>query len=162
LVARLRPKFFLIENVPGLLRGHHRWALETIRRRSAAAGYHLAPPVLLNARDFGVPQNRQRVFLLGRRREIQLPQSWPPAPTHFAPDSPEVALRGSYSTDRFPRRTRTTATCVPGRRWPRFLLAPPETVVAGMSRVGRLPATNLIMGIATSMAASTVRSPAPR
>jgi len=94
LVEQMRPKYFLIENVPGLLRPGHRWVLNTIRRRGAAAGFIIEGPAALNARDFGVPQNRQRVFLLGRRRGIPLPENWPPKPTHFSPTSAEVVVRG--------------------------------------------------------------------
>lgn len=95
MVEEMRPRFFLIENVPGLLRPGHRWVLSTIRRRSKAAGFEIAPPAILNARDFGVPQNRQRVFLLGRRQGVPMPENWPPLPSHFAPDSHEVTVRGS-------------------------------------------------------------------
>jgi len=94
LVEQMRPKFFLIENVPGLLRESHRWVLETIRQRATKAGFIVEHPIVLNARDFGIPQNRQRVFILARRKGISLPEKWPPAPTHFAPDSKEVLVCG--------------------------------------------------------------------
>jgi DNA (cytosine-5)-methyltransferase 1 len=94
LVEHMRPKFFLIENVPGLLREGHKWVLATIRRRAARAGYIIEAPALLNARDYGVPQNRQRVFLLARRREVPQLAEWPPRPTHHHPESPEVVFGG--------------------------------------------------------------------
>jgi len=39
----------------------------------------------LNAKDYGVPQNRKRVFILGIRKDLNLEINWPPKPTRFAP-----------------------------------------------------------------------------
>jgi len=87
-VRGLRPLFFLVENVPGLLWPRHRPFLDAFHGLADKAGYLLLKPVLLNARDFGVPQNRRRVFILGfdARRLVEAP-AWPPAATHGAPDN---------------------------------------------------------------------------
>ncbi|WAJ28508.1 DNA cytosine methyltransferase [Antarcticirhabdus aurantiaca] len=79
-VAALRPRIFLVENVPGMLWPRHRWFLEEFYRLTEESGYHLPMPFSLNARDYGVPQNRRRVFLLGTDR-TQDPVAWPPEPT---------------------------------------------------------------------------------
>lgn len=65
-VESRRPRFFVLENVKRLLtmeRGSH---FATILASLAAAGYHVEWR-LLNAAHFGLPQNRQRVFLVGSR-----------------------------------------------------------------------------------------------
>lgn len=87
-VRALRPLFFLVENVPGLLWPRHKSFVEAFYALAKSAEYEVLKPVVLNAKDYGVPQNRRRVFLLGydRRRLSAAPQ-WPPAPTHGKPDN---------------------------------------------------------------------------
>ena len=59
-----RPRAFLLENVKGLAYKVHRDALETIMQRAERLGYHAAWGVL-NAANFGVPQIRERCFVIG-------------------------------------------------------------------------------------------------
>jgi DNA (cytosine-5)-methyltransferase 1 len=84
-VRVLRPMFFLVENVPGLLWPRHKSFLDAFYQLADAADYEVMDPVILNAKDFGVPQSRRRVFILGmdRRRQAAMPV-WPPAATHVA------------------------------------------------------------------------------
>ncbi len=86
LVAELRPKYFVFENVKGLTIGEHRRFLDEIIAAFRAKSYTVeAEYRVLNAADFGVPQDRRRLFLLGSRRGHPLPRY--PAPTHFrSPD----------------------------------------------------------------------------
>lgn len=88
-VRVLRPMFFVVENVPGLLWQRHKSFLDAFYQLAESANYEVAPPVVLNAADFGVPQNRRRVFILGmdRRWKAMMP-AWPPKPTHIAEASP--------------------------------------------------------------------------
>ncbi len=87
-VRVLRPAFFLVENVPGLLWPRHRPFLKAFYDLAASADYELLEPKLLNARDYGVPQNRRRVFLLGYdRRKLAAAPAWPPEPSHRAPSA---------------------------------------------------------------------------
>jgi DNA (cytosine-5)-methyltransferase 1 len=87
-VRVLRPSFFLVENVPGLLWPKHKKFLKAFYDLAERADYGLVEPKVINARDFGVPQNRRRVFLLGfDRRRLSKPPAWPPKPTHVSPDS---------------------------------------------------------------------------
>lgn len=81
-VHSLRPKVFLMENVPGLLWSRHKTFLNAFYKLGKEAGYTLYSPVVLDARDYGVPQRRKRVFVLGIRNDIDLSISWPPQPTH--------------------------------------------------------------------------------
>ncbi len=86
-IAAIRPRVFLLENVPGLMQPKHASYLQSFLRIADEHDYDIVGPLLLNARDFGVPQNRKRVFILGcdRIRAINVP-NWPPAPTHHGPD----------------------------------------------------------------------------
>ncbi len=82
-VKQLLPRAFLMENVPGMLWPRHARHLASIRAQAAEAGYHLFGPVVIDARDFGVPQRRKRVILLGVRHAIRTDGFvWPPEPTH--------------------------------------------------------------------------------
>ncbi len=66
-----QPKFFLAENVSGMLLPRHEQALENIKSMfsNAGLGYKLSFK-LLNASDFGVPQDRKRVFFIGIREDL--------------------------------------------------------------------------------------------
>lgn len=64
----VRPKFFLAENVSGILFDRHRDAVEAIKAEFENLGYRLAIKQL-RASDFGVPQDRDRVFFVGLHRD---------------------------------------------------------------------------------------------
>lgn len=81
----LRPKVFLMENVPGILWGRHKEFVESFYKAAAKSGYTALQPVVLDARDYGLPQRRKRVFILGIRSDITLALEWPPKPTHRDP-----------------------------------------------------------------------------
>lgn len=59
-----KPLAFIVENVNGMAYGESRALLDNQLRRYRSAGYRVKWAVL-NAKDFGVPQNRRRVFLVG-------------------------------------------------------------------------------------------------
>lgn len=74
LVLDLRPAYFVFENVRGLTIGQHREFLEEIISAFRKANYEiLLPYQVLNAADFGVPQDRRRLFLIGARSGNRLP-----------------------------------------------------------------------------------------
>jgi len=62
----LRPTMFLLENVPGLQRGSRASYLETWLDHMREQGYSVTSAVL-HAPDYGVPQKRQRLFIVGSR-----------------------------------------------------------------------------------------------
>ncbi len=66
-----QPKFFLAENVSGMLISKHSEALEGIKElfRNAGVGYELSFQ-MLNASDYNVPQDRKRVFFIGIRKDL--------------------------------------------------------------------------------------------
>lgn len=69
LVQELKPKYFVFENVKGLTLGTHKKFLQELIDALHDAGYDvLLPYKVLNAADFGVPQDRRRLFLIGTRR----------------------------------------------------------------------------------------------
>ena len=73
-VLELQPKYFVFENVKGLTVGKHRRFLQEIIEAFQAAGYDVeAAYRVLNAADYGVPQDRRRLFLMGARKGLALP-----------------------------------------------------------------------------------------
>lgn len=87
-VRALRPKFFLVENVPGMLWPRHRSYVERFYCLAAENDYALPGPYILNARSYGVPQSRRRAFLFGTDRQQTVRCSWPPPASHDDPDAP--------------------------------------------------------------------------
>lgn len=73
-IEEKNPLFFLAENVSGILHTKHRGALETIINKFKNAGkygYRVSVE-LLNAYDYGVPQDRKRVFFVGYRNDLKM------------------------------------------------------------------------------------------
>lgn len=66
LILEVLPRFFLLENVPGLGGRRGRAVLDRFRARMAANGYATEQQTL-DAQNFGVPQRRRRVILIGSR-----------------------------------------------------------------------------------------------
>jgi len=64
-----QPKFFLVENVVGILHDKHTNAFNNFLTQFENAGYNVAWK-LLDAHDFNVPQNRLRVFIIGYRKDL--------------------------------------------------------------------------------------------
>jgi len=80
-VKVLKPKIFVIENVPGIItqkndKGNK--IIEIIRKQSNKMDYHITI-WRLNALNYGVPQNRERVFIIGAKDHSDIPI---PKPTH--------------------------------------------------------------------------------
>ena len=73
-----KPKIFLFENVPGILSAGNGRRLNTIFNHFRESGYtiHHSSNFLLNATNFGVAQNRNRVILVGVRKDIKLKPSF--------------------------------------------------------------------------------------
>jgi DNA (cytosine-5)-methyltransferase 1 len=74
LVNELDATYFVFENVRGLTIGRHRRFLDELIDEFNKIGYEICQPwSVLNAVDFGVPQKRQRLFLLGANKGFSLP-----------------------------------------------------------------------------------------
>lgn len=78
-VVELNSRYFLMENVSGLTVGKHRQLLDEVIELFERSGYHIVRPVrVLQAADYGTPQSRKRLILLGARADVPLP-SYPAA-----------------------------------------------------------------------------------
>ena len=84
IVAKKRPKMFIAENVQGILTANKGEAVKKIAADFADAGYAVRTH-LVNFSDYGVAQNRKRVFFVGVRRDIdrafEIPR--PTTPDHI-------------------------------------------------------------------------------
>ena len=79
LVIEMQPRYFVMENVAGLTVGAHRQLLDEVVEMMNEAGYNMVLPYrVLQAADFGSPQSRRRLILLGSRADVPLP-SYPEA-----------------------------------------------------------------------------------
>lgn len=97
IVEELKPKYFVFENVRGLTIGDHRRFLYEVIEEFKARGYSVLEPYrVLNALWFGVPQDRQRLFLLGARKGLPLPVY--PQPSHRPNDDAVADLQGLRKT----------------------------------------------------------------
>jgi DNA (cytosine-5)-methyltransferase 1 len=65
IVLKLKPKFFVMENVPGILTMKGGETYNDIVKAFTEIGYTMSAPLKLKAENFGVPQKRRRVFLIG-------------------------------------------------------------------------------------------------
>ena len=65
-----KPKYILLENVKGFLFQKHEKTRLKIRYSLETLGYHVYPELLLNTKDFGIPQNRERVWIMAVRKGL--------------------------------------------------------------------------------------------
>lgn len=100
MICALQPSFFLMENVPGLIRtAKHRQFLERLRKQLHDAGY-ATDLKILNALEYGVPQDRERVFMIGlssdtlrrklKRKELPQEDGWFPYPKKSHPEARDL------------------------------------------------------------------------
>lgn len=93
LVDEIKPKFFLIENVPGILKVDGSETISGLYETFENIGYNMTQPIFVQAADYGVPQFRERVFLFGTtlNRKLVLPE-----PSHSNADT--LSSTKKYST----------------------------------------------------------------
>ncbi len=80
ILKEFMPKFFLAENVSGMLANRHNEAVQNILRLFDEAGYNVSL-TLVNAKDYGVAQERKRVFYIGFRKDLGTEFSFPKGST---------------------------------------------------------------------------------
>lgn len=82
-IKRTKPLLFVAENVKGLLTIDGGSAIDIIKNDFASLGYHVNHKLLLAA-DYGVPQMRERVIIIGTRKDTlpKFEDSYYPKPTH--------------------------------------------------------------------------------
>lgn len=69
IVSEIKPKVFVMENVPGLVRLFHGKVAEWVQEDFEAIGYTVRMQIL-SADNYGVPQQRKRVFFVGVREDL--------------------------------------------------------------------------------------------
>lgn len=85
-----QPKFFLAENVSGMLADRHSAAVENIFKMFESCGYNVSL-TLVNAKDYGVAQERKRVFYIGFRKDLCVDFKFPDGSTKA--DDKKITLR---------------------------------------------------------------------
>lgn len=75
-----QPKFFIFENVKGLMTLQKGEILKKVINEFEDVGYHVKYKLLL-ASDYGIPQKRERVFIIGVRHDVDIDYQFP-EPTH--------------------------------------------------------------------------------
>ncbi len=84
IVKELDSNYFVFENVKGLTVGRHRQFLQELIEEFERVGYKVQMPWrVLNASHYGVPQDRERLFLMGAKKRLRLPE-YPHAITRTA------------------------------------------------------------------------------
>lgn len=72
ILRKHQPRAFFLENVKGLAIHDKGRTLKTILGHLDDAGYDVVPPRILNAMDFGVPQHRERIYIIGFRKDLHI------------------------------------------------------------------------------------------
>ena len=90
ILTEFQPKFFLAENVSGMLADRHSEAVQNILHMFEEAGYDVSF-TLVNAKDYGVAEERKRVFYIGFRKDLNIQFGFPKGSTKD--DSKKITLR---------------------------------------------------------------------
>ena len=80
IVQETQPRAFIYENVRGLLTHDEGHTWQVMRDVLQSLNYHIPEPQILNASDFGIPQSRRRVFVIGIREDIDCKEFQYPQP----------------------------------------------------------------------------------
>ncbi len=84
IIKKHNPKVFLLENVKGLTNHDKGRTLATILNvLREDLNYFIPEPQIINAKDFGVPQNRERIFIVGFRKDLNIDTFKYPKPTNI-------------------------------------------------------------------------------
>ena len=85
-----KPKFFLAENVSGMLANRHNEAVQNILKLFDEAGYDVSL-TMVNAKNYGVAEERKRVFYIGFRKDLKIKFVFPKGST--TDDDKKITLR---------------------------------------------------------------------
>ena len=72
ILRKHQPKAIFLENVKGLAIHDKGRTLKTILEHLDDAGYDVVPPQIVNAMDFGVPQHRERIYIIGFKKSLRI------------------------------------------------------------------------------------------
>ena len=90
ILKSVQPKFFFAENVSGMLAEKHKDAVQNFIKMFKETGYDVNL-YLVNAADYGVPQDRKRVFYIGFREDLNIKFDFPKGSTED--DNNKITLR---------------------------------------------------------------------
>ena len=90
ILKEFKPKFFLAENVSGMLANRHSEAVQNILNLFDNAGYDVSL-TLVNAKNYGVAEERKRVFYIGFRKDLKISFIFPEGST--TDDKKKITLR---------------------------------------------------------------------
>lgn len=90
ILRKVKPKFFLAENVSGMLANRHSEAVKNIINLFEDSGYNVTV-TLVNAKDYGVAEERKRVFYIGFRKNLGINFVFPKGSTED--DNKKITLR---------------------------------------------------------------------
>ena len=90
IIKEFKPKFFLAENVSGMLASRHSAAVNYLLELFDDAGYDVSFS-LVNAKDYGVAEERKRVFYIGFRKDLNITFGFPKGSTKA--DENKLTLR---------------------------------------------------------------------
>lgn len=94
ILKEFKPKFFLAENVKGMLFNRHNEAVKNILSMFEELGYDVSL-TLVNAKDYGVAEERKRVFYIGFRKDLNIDFRFPKGST--VDDNKKITLRDVIS-----------------------------------------------------------------
>ena len=95
IIKRKRPRAIFLENVKGLRNHDKGKTLSTILNvLREDLGYFVPEPKIINAKEFGVPQNRERIFIVGFRKDLAIDRFEYPEPLENNPTLENI-LEGS-------------------------------------------------------------------
>lgn len=116
-LKQVKPKFVVVENVKGLIQLYQGKFFKRILNNFRRCGYDVKWQ-LLNAKDFGVPQNRERVFIVATLKKLNLEYEFP-KPTHGTHKKPYVTLKDAISDLPKPKKEEY---CLQ-KKWPFFYMS---------------------------------------
>lgn len=90
ILRKVKPKFFLAENVSGMLANRHNEAVQNIINLFEESEYNVSL-TLVNAKDYGVAEERKRVFYIGFRKDLNIDFQFPVGST--VDDENKITLR---------------------------------------------------------------------
>jgi DNA (cytosine-5)-methyltransferase 1 len=110
-LRQIKPKAFIVENVSGMRSSSFRHLLSNQITRFRLAGYNVSCD-MLDARNYGVPQERHRVFIVGVRSDLGVRYEFPAGSHSEAGEKPYVTIHdaigdlpewpeGEYNTEQF-------------------------------------------------------------
>jgi DNA (cytosine-5)-methyltransferase 1 len=90
ILRKVRPKFFLAENVSGMFANRNNEAVKNIIEMFSDSGYDVTV-TMVNAKDYGVAEERKRVFYIGFRKDLNIDFQFPKGSTED--DDKKITLR---------------------------------------------------------------------